>query len=58
MQLADTPGRNEPGTGEINWDFLLPHIDRVGYVGWIGCEYKPRAGTDAGLGWANKYLGR
>ena len=58
MQLADTPGRNEPGTGEINWDFLLPFIDRVGYAGWIGCEYKPKAGTDAGLGWARKYLGR
>jgi hydroxypyruvate isomerase len=58
MQLADTPGRNEPGTGEINWDFLLPFIDRVGYAGWIGCEYKPKAGTDAGLGWATKYLGR
>lgn len=58
MQLADTPGRNEPGTGEINWDFLLPFIDRVGYAGWIGCEYKPRAGTEAGLGWAKNYLGR
>jgi hydroxypyruvate isomerase len=58
MQLADTPGRHEPGTGEINWDFLLPFIDRVGYAGWIGCEYKPRAGTDAGLGWAKPYLGR
>jgi hydroxypyruvate isomerase len=58
MQLADNPGRNEPGTGEINWDFLLAQIDRVGYAGWIGCEYKPKAGTDAGLGWAKKYLGR
>lgn len=58
MQVADTPGRNEPGTGEINWDFLLPFIDRIGYAGWIGCEYKPRAGTDAGLGWAKNYLGR
>src|SRR5690606_38726842 len=38
MQLADTPGRHEPGTGEINFDFLLPHIDRLGYDGWIGCE--------------------
>jgi len=58
MQLADNPGRNEPGTGEINWDYLLGHIDRLGYAGWIGCEYKPRSGTDAGLGWARKYLGR
>jgi len=36
----------------------LPFIDRIGYAGWIGCEYKPRAGTDAGLGWAKNYLGR
>jgi hydroxypyruvate isomerase len=56
MQLADNPGRNEPGSGEINWDFLLAEIDRLGYAGWIGCEYKPKAGTDAGLGWARKYL--
>jgi len=57
MQLADTPGRNEPGTGEINYDFLLPHLDRLGYKGWIGCEYKPRTTTEAGLGWAALYLG-
>ena len=41
MQLADNPGRNEPGTGEINYPFLFGHIDRIGYGGWIGCEYKP-----------------
>ena len=51
IQLADNPGRNEPGTGEINWPFLLAHLDRIGYRGWIGCEYKPAAGTEAGLGW-------
>ena len=56
MQLADNPGRNEPGTGEINWDYLLPRIDALGYQGWIGCEYKPKAGTEAGLGWAKRYL--
>ncbi len=56
MQLADNPGRNEPGTGEINYPFLFRHIDRIGYAGWIGCEYKPRAGTDAGLGWIKPYL--
>ena len=39
MQLADTPGRHEPGTGEIKYDFLLPHLDKIGYTGWIGCEY-------------------
>jgi hydroxypyruvate isomerase len=56
MQLADNPGRNEPGTGEINYPFLFEHIDRIGYRGWIGCEYKPKAGTEAGLGWLRPYL--
>ena len=56
MQLADNPGRNEPGTGEINYPFLLQHIDRVGYQGWVGCEYKPATTTDAGLGWVKPYL--
>jgi hydroxypyruvate isomerase len=51
MQLADNPGRNEPGTGEINYAFLFKHIDRIGYRGWIGCEYKPAARTEDGLGW-------
>ena len=52
IQLADNPGRNEPGTGEINYPFLFAHIDRIGYAGWIGCEYKPATTTQAGLGWA------
>jgi hydroxypyruvate isomerase len=56
MQLADTPGRHEPGTGEINYDFLLKFIDKAGYEGWIGCEYKPAGKTEAGLGWAKRYL--
>jgi hydroxypyruvate isomerase len=51
VQLADTPGRNEPGTGEINYPFLFDWIDALGYAGWIGCEYKPATTTDAGLGW-------
>jgi hydroxypyruvate isomerase len=51
IQLADNPGRNEPGTGEINYRFLFAHLDRIGYTGWIGCEYKPAASTEAGLGW-------
>ena len=54
VQLADNPGRNEPGTGEINYAFLFAHIDRIGYSGWIGCEYKPAAGTEAGLGWRQR----
>jgi hydroxypyruvate isomerase len=56
LQLADNPGRHEPGTGEINYPFLFGFIDRLGYDGWIGCEYKPAAGTDAGLGWISPYL--
>ncbi|KQW75696.1 hydroxypyruvate isomerase [Devosia sp. Root413D1] len=56
IQLADTPGRNEPGTGEINYGFVLPAIERLGYDGYFGCEYKPRADTSAGLGWMQPYL--
>lgn len=51
IQLADNPGRNEPGTGEINYPFLFAHLDRIGYGGWIGCEYKPATTTEAGLDW-------
>ena len=54
VQLADNPGRNEPGTGEINYAFLFAHLDRIGYDGWIGCEYKPATTTDAGLGWRQR----
>jgi hydroxypyruvate isomerase len=56
IQLADNPGRNEPGTGEMNYPFLFKHLDRIGYDGWIGCEYKPAAGTEAGLGWMGSAL--
>ena len=56
MQLADAPDRHEPGTGEINFDFLLPEIDRLGYQGWIGCEYLPKGDTEQGLLWAMRYL--
>jgi hydroxypyruvate isomerase len=51
IQLADNPGRNEPGTGEINYPHLFKFIDSLGYSGWIGCEYKPATNTEAGLGW-------
>jgi hydroxypyruvate isomerase len=54
IQLADNPGRNEPGTGELNWPFLFAHIDRLGYAGHIGCEYKPATTTEAGLGWMQR----
>lgn len=51
VQLADNPGRHEPGTGEINYRFLFAHLDRIGYDGYIGCEYKPAGVTEDGLGW-------
>lgn len=51
VQIADTPGRHEPGTGEIDYRFLLRHLDRIGYRGWVGCEYRPAAGTVEGLRW-------
>ena len=56
IQIADTPGRHEPGSGEINYRFLFDHLDRLGYDGWVGCEYKPAAGTVEGLGWLAPYL--
>ena len=54
IQLADNPGRNEPGTGEINYPFLFALLDRIGYDGWIGCEYKPSNSTEAGLDWRQR----
>jgi hydroxypyruvate isomerase len=52
VQVADNPGRGEPGTGEINYQFLFAHLDRIGYHGWVGCEYKPTtASTEQSLGW-------
>jgi hydroxypyruvate isomerase len=56
MQIAGVPERHEPGSGEINFPFLLAHIDRLGYAGWIGCEYNPRGDTVDGLKWAWPYL--
>lgn len=57
MQIADTPGRHEPGSGEINYAWLFRFIDQLGYEGWIGCEYKPAAGTREGLGWIRALAG-
>ena len=54
VQLADNPGRNEPGTGEIHYEFLFAHLDRIGYAGWIGCEYKPATTTAEGLAWMQR----
>ena len=55
IHVADVPGRHEPGTGEINYPFLFGHLDKIGYAGWIGCEYKPLTDTVAGLGWFKAY---
>lgn len=57
IQLADNPGRGEPGSGEINYPWLFRHIDQLGYEGWIGCEYKPATTTQAGLGWMKALAG-
>jgi hydroxypyruvate isomerase len=56
IQLADVPDRHEPGTGEINFDFLLRRLDALGYSGYVGCEYNPRGDTLEGLKWAQPYL--
>ena len=55
IQIADNPGRNEPGTGEINYPNLFKSIDAAGYKGWIGCEYKPAGKTEDGLGWIQPF---
>jgi hydroxypyruvate isomerase len=55
MQIADVPGRNEPGTGEIGWEFVFRRMDELGYIGWVGCEYRPAGDTVAGLGWRGRF---
>jgi hydroxypyruvate isomerase len=55
IQIAGVPYRNEPDTGEVNYPYLFDLIDSLGYGGWIGCEYRPRAGTSDGLGWLMPY---
>jgi len=56
VQVADVPARHEPGTGEVNFDFLLSHLDAIGYSGWVGCEYNPCGDTLEGLKWARSFL--
>lgn len=56
IQIAGVPERQEPDVGEINYPYLFELIDSLGYQGWVGCEYRPRAGTSAGLGWLKPWL--
>ena len=58
IQFADTPGRHQPGTGELNFDFLFLQIDRIGYTGWTSAEYRPLTTTDASLGWFDRFKPR
>jgi len=56
VQVADNPGRHEPGTGEINYRFVFAELERLGYSGWIGCEYVPRTTASRGLGWMAEHM--
>lgn len=58
IQIADVPGRHEPGTGEINFPNLFRHLDAIGYDGWVGCEYIPRTSTAESLAWSRTWMGR
>jgi hydroxypyruvate isomerase len=55
LQCAAVPMRHEPDEGEVNYSYVFGEVDRLGYSGWIGAEYRPRFGTEAGLGWAKPY---
>jgi hydroxypyruvate isomerase len=55
MQIADVPARNEPGTGEIGWEFVFRRMDELGYQGWVGCEYRPAGDTVQGLAWRKRF---
>ena len=56
IQIADNPGRHEPGTGDIDFPRLFDLLDRLGYGGWVSCEYIPATTTGESLGWAEPYL--
>ncbi len=55
IQIADSPDRHEPGTGEINYDYVFDKIDEFGYDGWVALEYKPSIATEASLGWLKRF---
>jgi hydroxypyruvate isomerase len=58
VQIAGVPERHEPDVGELNYPYLFDLLDALGYDGWVGCEYRPRAGTTAGLGWLRAWQER
>ncbi|XP_061593390.1 putative hydroxypyruvate isomerase [Cololabis saira] len=59
VQIAQVPGRNEPGSpGELDYGYLLGQLETLGYQGYVGCEYKPLGSTEDGLGWIREYWGR
>ena len=58
IQIADAPGRNEPGSGEINYNYVLSKLDELGYNGWVGCEYKPSSDTKSSLRWLDPVTGK
>ncbi|MBL3335776.1 hydroxypyruvate isomerase, partial [Klebsiella pneumoniae] len=55
IQIASVPDRHEPDDGELNYPWLFDKLDALGYQGWVGCEYRPRGDTAAGLGWLKPY---
>ena len=55
VQIAAVPSRHEPDEGEINYPEVLKAVDQLGWGGWVACEYRPRANTEGGLGWARSY---
>jgi hydroxypyruvate isomerase len=55
LQIAGVPDRHEPDEGEVSYPYLFDLLETLGYAGYIGCEYRPRAGTSAGLGWWRRY---
>jgi hydroxypyruvate isomerase len=55
LQCGAVPSRHEPDEGEVNYQAVFEAVDRLGFKGWIGAEYRPRGRTEDGLGWARKY---
>jgi 2-dehydrotetronate isomerase len=56
VQIAAVPSRTEPDEGEVNYPAIFAMLDRIGYAGWVGCEYRPRGKTEAGLGWMRRLM--